>query len=215
MQPSTKYRSIPTVFERDPDNRYKTLIKGKWATPELEYLNELEWIWTEKVDGTNVRVQWNPEAEQVWFEGRNEKSQIPPFLAERLEGLFPAEKFVKKYPHHDLGMTLYGEGYGNRIQKFGHSYIPDGVDFILFDVLVGGWWLQRKDIEDIAQVLGIKAVPVIGKGSLWEAIRYAQRGFTSHLADTARAEGLVMRPAVDLLTRGRERIICKVKERDF
>ena len=52
------YHKIQTVWLRDPDNRYKTLLEGQWATPEFEYLANNEWTFTEKVDGTNVRVMF-------------------------------------------------------------------------------------------------------------------------------------------------------------
>lgn len=213
---TTKYHKIPTVFERDPENRFKTLIKGQFATPELEYLADNMWVWTEKIDGTNIRVTWHPESQNVWYQGKADTSEIPPFLLKKLEELFPVEKFEKTYPHEDLAtMVLYGEGYGNKIQKFGKNYIPDDVGFILFDVRVQEWWLRRDDVHDVAKNLGIPHVPVIGKGSLWEAVYFAQRGFTSHVADTARAEGLVMRPELELFDRAGDRIICKIKERDF
>jgi len=48
-----KYHKISTVFKRDPENNFKTLLFGEFATPELEYLQDNMWVFTEKVDGTN------------------------------------------------------------------------------------------------------------------------------------------------------------------
>lgn len=35
------------------------LILGTWTSPELECLQHAEWYFTEKVDGTNIRVHWD------------------------------------------------------------------------------------------------------------------------------------------------------------
>ena len=111
-------------------------------------------------------------------------------------------------------MTLYGEGYGARIQKGGGNYVPDGVDFILFDVRIMKLWLQRSNVEDIAAKLEIVTVPVVGKGTLFEATDIARNGFQS-LIGTQSAEGLVMKPVVDLYDCRGHRIIAKIKHKDF
>jgi hypothetical protein len=51
-----EYHKIQTVFKRDPSNNYKTLLEGEFAIPEFGYLQDNEWVFTEKVDGTNIRV---------------------------------------------------------------------------------------------------------------------------------------------------------------
>ena len=205
-----EYHKITTVYDRDPDNRYKTLLDGQFALPEFEYLAGNEWVFTEKLDGMNCRVDW--DCERVLFGGRTDKSQMPTFLFAKLQEMFPAEKFAKLYP--ETPMTLYGEGIGAGIQKGGGNYIPDGVDFVLFDVLIGRWWLRREDVEDIAHRLGIQVVPIVGIGTLEEAIRIVQAGLPSRLGERE-AEGLVMRPLVDLWGRDGKRIISKVKGKGF
>ena len=208
---SNPYHKIPTVYKRDPDNKHKTLLTGQFATPELEYLANNRWMFTEKVDGTNIRVTWD-EGERVTFDGRTDRADTPPFLVEKLQNMFQKEKFRQ----HDLPpMTLYGEGYGAKIQKGGEFYIPDGVSFILFDVWVNGLWLERRNILDIAMKLNIKTVPVLGYGTLQDAVNMAKdRTFGSQLRDTL-PEGLVMRPYTELLDRRGNRIICKIKLKDF
>jgi len=209
------YHKIQTVFDRDPANRYKTLIAGQWARPEFAWLAGNEWVFTEKVDGTNIRVDWDSERGFVQFGGRTENSQIPTFLFRRLCPMFPGSLFIDLYP--ETSMTLYGEGYGAKIRKGGGSYIPDGVNFILFDVMIGGIWLERHNVVDIADKLDIDAVPIVGRGPLMEAVGIVERGGQSLVAANPNhiAEGLVMRPAVELLDRLGRRIITKIKYRDF
>ena len=208
-----KYPKIQTVYKRDPDNNYRTLLIGEYSLPEIEYLAHNEWLWTEKIDGTNIRVYW--DGVRVWLGGRTERSQIPPFLVNSLEELFPTEKFRQIYP--DTEMVLYGEGYGNKIQKVGNSYIKDDTNFILFDVLIGGYWLEREDIEDVAHQLEINFVPIRGRGSINDAIEMVRNGFsswTSHDHDLI-AEGLIMFPSEQLFNRHGSRIITKIKYKDF
>ena len=56
-----EYHKITTVFDRDPENKFKTLIDGQFSKPEFEYLANNEWDFTEKVDGTNIRIIWDGE----------------------------------------------------------------------------------------------------------------------------------------------------------
>jgi hypothetical protein len=207
-----KYHKIQTVWLRDPRTKYKTLLEGQWAKPEFEYLRDNEWIFTEKIDGTNIRVDWNDSLQNVVFGGRTDKAQIPLFLLDKLNKLFPIEKFRELYP--DTSMTLYGEGYGAKIQKGGGNYISDSVSFILFDVMINNNWLSRESVEDIANHLKIKVVPIVGKGNLTSAINLAKKGYNS-LIGTQVAEGLVMKPVLELNDRMGNRIITKVKYKDF
>ena len=51
-----EYHKIQTVFKRDMQKNGKTLLEGHWTLPEFEYLSVNIWSWSEKVDGTNIRV---------------------------------------------------------------------------------------------------------------------------------------------------------------
>ena len=206
-----EYHKIQTVFKRDPANRNKTLLEGEYSLPEFGYLANNKWVFTEKVDGTNIRVYLRDG--KITFGGRTDRTQIPAPLVERLSDRFlsQAERFAEKFG----GATacLYGEGYGPKIQKGGGNYRSDQ-DFVLFDVAVGGWWLQRADVEDVAQFFSLDIVPVVGQGSLGEMVEHARAGIKSTWGDF-QAEGYVARPAVEVRTRNNRRIITKIKCRDF
>ena len=205
-----EYHKIQTVYKRDPATKFKTLLDGEFSLPEFEYLKDNEWVFTEKVDGTNIRVHF--DGETITFGGRTERASIPAPLVARLNALFlhQLDLFYREFPD---GVTLYGEGYGAKIQKGGGNYCAHQ-DFVLFDVKVGAWWLQREDVESIAELLGVSAVPIIGAGPLIQMINWAERGFCSKWGDFP-AEGIVARPATELQTRGGERIITKIKCKDF
>ena len=207
----TEYHKIQSIFKRDMSSKRKTLIDGDWTLPEFEYLASNIWTFTEKVDGTNIRVIFKDGS--VTFGGRTADAQIPAQLVTRLnERFFPLAVQLGEV-FKDGEAVLYGEGYGAKIQKVGGSYRPDQ-DFVLFDVRVGPWWLQRADVEDVAQRLGIDVVPVIGEGTLHDAVAWAKRGIRSVWGDFE-AEGIVARPKTELNTRGGQRLIAKIKCRDF
>jgi hypothetical protein len=207
----SEYHKIQTVFLRDPATNHKTLLDGDWAKPEFAYLQDAEWVWTEKVDGTNIRVVW--DGERVTFGGKTDNASIPSPLLGHLMATFTPSALVAalKGP-----LVLYGEGYGPKIQKGGGRYREDP-GFILFDALAVDTWLERQTVEDIATVLAIPVAPIVGRGTLREAVNVVRGGFGSGVAidRTLIAEGLVMRPAVELLNRRGERVITKLKHADF
>lgn len=209
-----EYPKIQTVFKRNPQNM-RELLEGEYALPEFEYLAGNQWVFTEKVDGTNIRVSWNGDS--VVFGGKTDNASIPVFLLYKLQELF--EGTAKKKLFGDTfgdegGVCLYGEGHGAKIQKGGGNYVADGVDFVLFDVKIGKWWLERNNVEDIAEKFGIKVVPLIGKGTLKEMVAMVRAGFNSVWGDF-RAEGIVARPETELFSRNGARIITKIKHKDF
>lgn len=214
-----EYHKIDTVFKRDPATKHKTLLEGDYSNDAFAYLAGNEWVFTEKVDGTNIRVMcadYREEGKQygITFGGKTDAAQIPAFLIEKLQARFMAdEQRVKLAEIFPTGGILYGEGYGAKIQKGGGNYRQDQ-DFVLFDVKVGDWWLQRADVEDVASKLGLDIAPIIGRGTLHEMVAMARSGFHSTWGAFT-AEGIVARPATELKTRSGHRIITKIKHRDF
>lgn len=205
-----EYTKIPNIFKRETfgENR---LIIGDYSTDELEALKDIEWAWTEKVDGTNIRVIW--DGYRVSFAGRTDKAMIQPHLLKRLKELFGGtdkeEIFEQTFGKKEV--ILFGEGFGEKIQKGGEKY--GRVDFILFDVWIG-MWLKRVDVVNIAETFGVKAVPIVGRGTLDDGVEFIEKHPRSFLRDDE-LEGIVCRPVVELLDRRGERIIVKIKCRDF
>jgi len=204
------YHKIQTVFKRDPDNKYKTLLEGQFSRPEFEFLAACPWVFTEKVDGTNIRVMWDGHG--VSFNGKTDNAQLHAHLVQHLRDTFTDELMMEAFGTEG-GVCLYGEGCGAGIQKGGGNYYPDK-KFVLFDVRVGEWWLQRPDVEDVAMKLGIPIVPIVGRGDLWELVDIVRDGFESTWG-TFQAEGIVARPATELCARNGQRIITKLKTKDF
>ena len=210
----TEYHKIDTVFKRDPNTKFKTLILGDYSQDAFGYLANNEWVFTEKVDGTNIRVTIWPRIAggDIKFGGKTDAAQIPAFLLRKLEERFLPQKAALSEAFPDGG-CLYGEGYGAKIQKSGGHYRQDQ-DFVLFDVKVGDWWLQRTNVEEVAGKFSLDVVPIVGRGTLPDMIDRVSMGFDSTWGSFT-AEGIVARPAVELKTRNGSRIITKIKHSDF
>jgi len=207
----TEYHKIETLYERDTTGS-KKLIEGRWRNESVEFLKDSEWVFTEKIDGTNTRIHW--DGHKVTFGGRTDNAQIPAHLVNYLNKTFGGDineqLFEQKFG--DTEVVLFGEGYGPKIQKGG--LYRDDVSFILFDVLIGGVWLKRESVEDIAKTFGVDVVPIIGTGTLQQAVEFVRTKPMSTIGK-APMEGIVARPKIELRDRMGRRIIVKVKVKDF
>lgn len=209
-----EYHKIDAVFNRDTTGT-KKLIKGSYRSETVELLKDATWVWTEKVDGTNIRIHW--DGHDITFGGRTDRAQIPADLMNYLIDTFKndatEELFEQKFGDSDV--TLYGEGYGNKIQGVGKLYRPDDVSFILFDAIVGDIWLKRESVEDIAKAFGIDAVPIVGEGTIDEAVKFIENKPMSTISNNAPMEGVVARLKYDVFDRLGNRLIVKIKVKDL
>lgn len=213
MQVVGEYHKIMGPFKRHVDGPNKNkLIFSQWTCEEFAFLQNVPWRWTEKVDGTNVRVVW--DGHKPTFLGRTDRAQMPTKLLAVLQEQFTEEILEQVFGSSPV--TLFGEGYGAGIQK-GGNYRQDQA-FILFDVNIHGIWLEYPNTAAIADSLGIDVVPVYSMDTLREQIRdMATRPFYSVVAekrDTA-MEGLVGTPLVPLRDRRGGRVIVKLKTEDI
>jgi len=222
-----EYAHIDSVFKRDQKGKF---ILGSYSTPEFEYLKDNPWAWTEKIDGTNIRIMY--DGADVRYGGKTDNAQIPSKLVNWLNAQTIRENYdgddtegdltFGSYTFHRLfggegNVCLYGEGYGAGIQKAGGNYSPEQ-KFILFDVKIDSWWLKREDIEDVAKQLNLDVVPFVEICTLKTMIDSVE-SIANHPAwsqiGVAHAEGYVGQPVIPMFNRRHERIITKVKYVDF
>ena len=191
---------------------YMKLIEGEITNKTVEFIKDLKWQFTEKIDGTNIRIMW--DGHKVTFGGRTDKAQIPVDLMNRLVELFGGETneqlFEQKFGETEV--MLVGEGYGEKIQNGG--LYRKGQDFILFDVKITGNWQPRESVEDIARYFGIDVVPIVLEGTIQEGIDFVKTEPDSKIG-TAKSEGVVGRPLVEMQDRCGNRLIVKIKVNDF
>ena len=221
-----KYPKINSVYHRyiDGPNKGKFII-GEWADPVFEYLKDLMWVWKEQVDGTNIRVQYHGNMPLssagmkeygfpiVDVKGKTDKTQRIEPLYSIVEKMFPPGWFQE---HFDPGVDvcLYGEGYGAGINK-GGKYRPDQ-SFVLFDIKIGHWWLKNDAIADIARAGNIEHIPAAYQFTLTEAINKIKGDMFMRSAWGVFAmEGLVGQPIIPLNIRNGQRVVVKIKTKDF
>lgn len=210
-----KYHKIETVFERDMDGTQK-LIEGKFRNPAVELLKDTTWIAKEKIDGTNIRIYW--DGHKVSYAGRTDKAEIHKDLAKYIEEKFctpeAEQMFEQLFP--DKEVYLFAEGYGAGIQGAGVDYRPDKA-LILFDVCVNGYYLDIYAIDEIATAFGIERVKVLCEGTIQELIDFVKSKPKSLSAENKDfvIEGVVAVPRVELRNQLNERIIVKIKVKDF
>lgn len=206
------YHKIATVFERDT-NGTKLLIEGQFRNPTIEFLKNNPWEFTEKINGTNIRIGW--DGHTITFGGRTERAKIPVDLMNYLTRTFlnpeTEELFEQKFG--ETPVIFFGEGYGPKIQKDGGLY-RDDPSFIMFDAFCNGVWLERRNVEGLATVFGIDAVPIVLTGTIDEAVQFVKTNPKSTIG-SAMMEGVVGRPKVEVLDRRGNRLIVKIKVQDF
>jgi len=216
-----KYPKMETLFVRDE----KFKVTDEIRCPE--FANIKEWLVTEKIDGTNIRIIYTTEG-KVLIRGRTDVAQIPKFLLKELKRIFTVDKFKLIFPEAlEVDVILFGEGYGQKIQKGGGNY-NKGNSFRLFDVLIGSIWLKWVDIGDIAFKLGIKTVPIVGIMNITDIIELVKKSckgssdcklYSRVAFDEANkkilAEGIVARSYPLMLFRNRKPIKFKLKVKDF
>ena len=208
---NTPYHKIQSLFKRDPETNYKTFIEGAWTLEEFQLLRNIEWQFTEKIDGTNIRVMFD---EVMEIAGRSNNADIPAKLVSHINETLPTKKLEEVFPA--VRVVLIGEGYGAGIQKGGNYRQDQG--FILFDVWLPDtdYYLSRENVENVAYKLGIPFAPVIHQGPLLDGIDLVKGELKSKVSQVEQyAEGVVARPAVELKDKQGRRIITKIKRRDY
>ncbi len=205
-----EYNKIYSPFVRDEiTNKLK---EGEWSRPEFDYLKEKKWFATEKVDGTNIRIMWN--GKDVTLGGKTDAANLPADLINTLQQQFSTitqrQKFAEKFAEKNV--CFYGEGYGAGIQK-GGTYRKDKA-FVLFDVMIDGIWLNVGNVKGIAESFGMEVVPTVKEGTLAEIIEFVRAKPKSNWGDFV-MEGVVARPEMVLLNNRGERLITKIKVKDF
>ena len=206
------YHKIQTMYKRESEGKHNLLI-GEWSLPVFDYLQNNEWAWSEKFDGTNLRLY-----KDGTIKGKTDRAEIPGFLLSAVKEKLDKslDKLAEIFDQTDQ-VCIYAEGIGRKIQKVGSKYIPDGNDFVVFDIKVGDVWLRRDSVEDICAKLGWHIVPIVGKGNLHELEEFVKAGFNSTWGDFL-AEGVVARPSIELMVKGPggyNRVITKLKYKDF
>jgi hypothetical protein len=212
-----EYMKINTLFKRDlkAKGKKKPIIEGDYSDPVFE--NIKNWLACEKIDGTNCRIIYDSEdtVPFVYFDGRKDDAQLPARLFNHLKDYFTTKLMGHVFPNPGKAI-LFGEGYGYNINE--NPYNLDSVRFILFDVWIDGWWLERKNVISVAEKLGVETVSDYGVMTIPEIVNMVKKG---HVTDIAGArpdavfEGIVATARPMVLNRDGTPVKFKLKVRDF
>lgn len=225
-----RYGKTYNVWKRDETTH--RLIPNRWTLPEFEYLRDCKWSFTEKIDGTNMRLILHPggiqpiirdgfmrdEKVRARFElkGRSDKASVHGSLLDWLRGW---KDFVRPQVDELLDeepMCIYGEGCGAGIQGGAQHY--GEMHFRAFAIKVGRWWLKPEAIDDICRKLHLRQAPHILSGTLMDGIEKVESGLRTMIGPNPGvfvAEGLIGVPEVPLLRRDGSRLVVKLKTKDL
>lgn len=209
-----EYHKIHSLFYRDEKTHKFTEQYSKEEFDLIKY-----WQVFEKINGTNIRIVYTPKTEEkessLYIGGRTNNAQIAADVYDYLKNKFPLEKFIEQF--QDAPAILFGEAYGGHIQKENTPYSKE-LGFVLFDVSIGKWWLERDKARDIANFFDIPMVPIIEeKMQLQDIIDLVKSKPNSIFGEPNDfvMEGIVCRPFPLLLDRAGKMIIFKLKVKDF
>ena len=213
----TKYSKFSSPFVKD-DKFINTM-------EESQYLPEGKWIKTEKIDGTNIRIILTKP---------DEKGNRKRFIGSRKLILNPEDKVAKQFMDclKDINLNkiaeyfkevnstviIYGEGYGAGVQS-GGIYSPIK-NFRVFDIRIGSAYQDFEYTQKVCIDNQLNIVPIIGECriiSYGECIDSLKR-FDNTLVNEGvggKPEGIVYKHDPVLLNKYGERLIFKIKFKDF
>lgn len=193
----------PTVLTRKDGKYAKKRSMTKFSSEEFRLLNKNFWYAKRKYDGTNMRIYWDGNR-AVW-NGKTNKFTPTKEIAECMDNLISEEVFEEVFGRKEV--MIFGELMGEGIQ--GNELGIKGLKLIVFDIKIGGIWLQPEDILAISENMGLEACDFVGFGSLEQLIQRIHDGFYRGY------EGIVVEPAGRFRDCKGNRIICKIKNRDY
>lgn len=226
------YKSIETLYERSKETNKLDFNKVRQA----EWLHINQWMLTEKIDGTNIRVLVTNAGIEI--KGRSNNASIPSGLEQNIRKIFDhatiMQYFLKGKKNasmpDDWCVTFYGEGYGPGItgsDKMNYRKQELGKGFRCFDVMFGeSNWASVSEWQGLCESLNVPTVVTVG---FIGAIPIGELGARQMMEDfcayspvafleadvNIKAEGLVARPMVPLFNRHGERVIWKLTNREF
>jgi len=185
---------------------YKYDVENAYRYSNLLVPGE-EVVATEKVHGANARyvcvdgimycgsrTEWKRESEgNMWWRALNQNSWL--------------ELFCKSHP----GIVVYGEVFG-QVQDL--KYGRTGIDFLTFDLLRFGTWVDHDEAREMGRYL--KWVPVLYRGPCDQLKLFAMADGASVVSLTTQIrEGIVVRPVKERVDDHIGRVILKIVSNNY
>jgi hypothetical protein len=172
----------------------------------------------EKIHGTSAHILLkirNSVVEIIFFSGgEKHENFIKLFDKDAIEA-----KAKELFPWPETDVFIYGEAYGAKCQGMSATYGKE-LKFIVFDVRVGGSWLNVPSAEDVAKHFKLEFVWYDKVSTDIESldkvrIRFSEQAKRNGCGDDKMQEGVVLRPLIELKKNNGERIIAKYKNDAF
>lgn len=218
MTDPTLYHKISGPFKRSATDLKKVDVT-KFVSPTVELLTHSDiWLFTEKIDGTNVRLIW--DGHNLSYNGRSNNADLHKDLKKVLDGLWTERVGLEQRIEELFGereVIIIGEGYGPGIQKGGGNYAAEK-SFIAYDVMVDGKYLAYDTSRALLTELSIPALQAISEypASLGWGIDIVANGLYSQFGNKDfYAEGLVAITDRPLYDNNGNRLIVKLKHEDL
>lgn len=194
-----------TLFQRD--DKFK-VIPGYLTDVRYGLINK--WLLTEKMDGTSVILSTKNRGYS--FHGRTAKSQFTPAMQQFLD--YEAQSAANNLYHSMVDEAdIYAELYGEGIQ--GNPHGVDGMHLRVFDVRIGGFWLDYENMCDVAEKAGLRTVRYMGICDIPTAVDFVRSRQIGTIGRTDYVEGVVARTALNLYDNQGNRLTWKLKRKDF
>lgn len=203
------YHKIKAPFKRSDDG--KMVVTSVFQSKTLEQLKNINWLGTEKIDGTNTAIYWNGHEFSV--HGHSEKSQFSLDAIALLDSIWKTDAMEEKVEEFfgETEAIFYGETYGGKIGAHGKDY--GELRFILFDIYFPNTnhYFDFENVRSIGEKLGLNVVKIVAEGTIGELVKVVQTHPTSFESPDMKIEGVVARPAYELLDSNGHRLISKIK----
>src|SRR5690606_37512949 len=135
-----------TLFKRDEN--FKVIpAMSELTDPRFEHVADHGWVVTKKMDGMSIILAW--DGRDFTFHGRSPKTN---FNASQLEFLSVIGQTIRPnmVDHFDeIPVHIYAEFVGPKINGNKHGY--NEYHLFVFDVRIGGFWLDWHNVEDVCQ----------------------------------------------------------------
>jgi len=180
----------------------------------------------EKLHGTSADITFEPLLNTIKYSSGGASHVL-------FKSLFNEPELLQKFRDLnipiDSSITVYGEAYGGSQQGMSPTY-GTSLKFGCFDVQIGNCWLNVEKADLLVQSLGLEFVPYekiqllkIEDGKIVanmeelnrvrdQPSRQAKR---NGIVEDKIAEGVVLRPLIEMVLNNGERVICKHKRDEY
>lgn len=206
----------------EQNHRYKLLVPRFLAHAE-EYLDEVychplvallaqtEWNVRRKLNGQNIRIYW--DGNQALWNGKTDDFSCDTDFTNYMNNTFIEELFEEHFGR-DKQVYIFAEKMGPKTQ--GNELQLDEEQVIIYDVCINGYWLDRHAVECVAEYFKVKTCyDYMGPNLLnrtWMLTDIIRMVATGKIKDW---EGIVATPKVECQDREGQRVIVKVKNKDY